>query len=301
MTPYKFKMTKFISVFFLTFSFCSKPLFGQNSYKFIEPNISISYDSNYFRVEKRYSNTFYETESYDFSYHSDSEKKVNIHIKASHPLGAVPKAINDSSILAGIEEIKKAQNDTFSLVDLDQKVRIVSDFSCFGVVGFDKVNNIYTTFITCYHYSDSDNTEINYISNGKALTDEYAILNAFLKNFKSYSEQEIKSEERLIKSKYTVVVAPTQTIIDDFKYRPKTYLGIVSTKEPLQHKISEVRLTGSVGQAIFSSDENGKVFIILNDKEKGKVSKTGELIILNSFGKKVKLPFTFSYINKGIW
>ena len=97
------------------------------------------------------------------------------------------------------------------------------------------------------------------------------------------------------KSKYTVLVTPTQTAIDNFKFRPKTYLGIVITKQTLAHKIAEVRL----GQEIFT-DENGQVPILSNDKVKGNITKNGELVIFNSFGKKVKLPLNFSYLNKGV-
>lgn len=291
-------MNKIISLLFLTLSFCSTKLSGQNTYKFIEPNISISYDSNYFKIGQRYSNTFYETEAYDFSYQGNSAKKVTIHIKAGQPIEFPPKQLRDSLILAGLDEIRNAQNDTFSITNIDTKVRDITGFSCVGVVGFDKANKEYATVISCYHFSDDDNTEVNFISNGKDLDNEYAIIISFLKGFTSHSKQEIENEEQLIKNKYTVAVAPIQTVIDNFKYRPKTYLGIVSTNQPLQHKISEVRLTGSVGQEIFSPDENGKVYIISNDKDKGTISKKGELVILNSFGKKVKLPFTFSYINK---
>lgn len=294
-------MNRFITLFFMTLTVCSTTLFGQITYKFIEPNISLSYDSNYFKIGQRYSNTYYETEAYDFSYQGDPAKKVSIHIKARHPIDFPPKQLRDSLILAGLDEIKNAQNDSFSIVNIDAKVRDISNFSCVGVVGYDKINKEYATVISCYHFSDNDNTEINFISNGKDLDNEYSIIISFLKGFTSYSKQEIENEEQLIKRKYSVVVVPTQTVTDNFKYRPKTYLGIVTTNQPLQHKISEVRLTGSVGQEIFSPDENGKVYIISNDKDNGNISKKGELVVLNSFGKKVKIPFTFSYNNKGVW
>jgi hypothetical protein len=293
-------MTKFITLLFSTLSFCSTKLVGQNANKFIEPNISISYDSNYLKIGQRYSNTFYETEEYDFSYLDNSAKKATIHIKAAHPIDFPSKQLRDSLILSGLDEIKNAQNDSFTIIDVDKRVRDISEFSCVGIVGYDKVHKEYATIISCYHFSENDNTEINFISNGKVLDDEYAIVISLLKGFKAYSKQEIENEEQLIKSKYTVLVVPTQAVIDNFKHRPKTYVGVVSTKQPLQNKVSEVRLTSSVGQEIFTPDENGKVYIASNDKAKGNISKNGELIILNSFGKKVKLPFTFSYINKGL-
>src|SRR6187402_1131839 len=70
-----------------------------NSYKFIEPNISVSYDSNVLKITQRYSNTFYKTESYDFSYQGDTAKKALIHISASNPTEYPPKKQRDSLIL----------------------------------------------------------------------------------------------------------------------------------------------------------------------------------------------------------
>jgi hypothetical protein len=95
------------------------------------------------------------------------------------------------------------------------------------------------------------------------------------------------------------VITPATTVIDNFKYRPKTYIGVVSINQKLEHKISEVRLNSSLGQEIFSPNESGQVPILSNDTEKGNITKEGQLILLNAFGKKVKLPFTFTYTNKG--
>ncbi len=293
-------MTKFITLLFSILSFCTIRLVGQNTHKFIEPNISISYDSNYLKIGQRYSNTSYETEEYDFTYQGDSTKKAAIHVKAGHPIDFPPKHIRDSLFLKGLSEIENAQKDSFTLVSIDKKVRDIFGFSSVGLVGYDKLNKEYTTLISCFHFSENDNTQIDFISNGKVLDDEYNIVISLLKGFKSYSKQEIENEEQIIKSKYSVLVVPTKTIINNFKFRPRTFLGIVSTKQPLQHKIAEVRLNNTIGQEIFTPDENGKVYILLNDKVKGNLSKKGELMIFNSFGKKVKIPFTFSYINKGV-
>lgn len=270
-----------------------------NTYKFIEPNISVSYDSNFFKITQRYSNTFYETESYDFSYQGDTAKKATIHIKAGHPVEYPPKKERDSLILAGIEEIKNTVNDTFSIANIDKQIRDINDFSCVGLVGYDKRNKKYSTLIECYHFSDNDNTEVIYVSKGNDLEMEYQLLTTFLSGINSHSQKEMDTEDSLIKNKYTVAVTPTTTVIDNFKYRPMTYIGVVAVNQKLEHKISEVRLNGSLGQEIFSPNESGQVPILSNDSEKGTITKNGELVLFNSFGKKVKLPFTFTYNNKG--
>jgi hypothetical protein len=76
-------------------------------------------------------------------------------------------------------------------------------------------------------------------------------------------------------------------------------LGIVTVNETLQHKVKEVSLElNNNAKEIFPADENGRVYIVCTDKEKGIVEKKGELIMINSFGKKVKIPFSFKYNNE---
>lgn len=286
----------------LTLVLLSASLFGQkqNSYKFIEPNISLSYDSIRYQITNRYSNTTYETESYDFEFRLDTINKVNINIKANHAIDFPPRKTLDSLMLLGLVDIKAMENDSFAIANYDKQVRDINGFSCLGFVGYDKVNKKFATIISCYHLSANDNTEVKFLSaNKNDLDADYEILKNFLADFKTYSKADIDKEDKLIKSKYAITVLPTTTIIDNLQGRPKTYIGVVKPKQKLEHTVKEVRLTNDFGQEIFSPSPDGSVSIVCNDKAKGKVIKKGEFVLLNSFGKNVKVPFTFSYINNG--
>jgi hypothetical protein len=298
---FKTTMKNFTSaaLFFLTLFLVSANTFAQkNSYKFIEPNISISYDSNRFQITNRYSNTSYETESYDFEFKPDTVNKVNINISANSPIDFPPRKTRDSLMLLGLSKIKSTKNKSFDIVSYDQQVRDIDGFSCLGFVSYNKRNKQYATIINCYHFSTDDYTEIKYLSiNKNNLDADYELLKNFLSDFKTYSEADIINEENLIKSKYTVIVIPEKTTTNGYQNSPETFVGIVKTKEKLENTIKEVRLTNDFGKQIFSPEPNGSVSISCNDKEKGKVIKRGELVLLNSFGKSVKIPFTFSYDN----
>jgi hypothetical protein len=290
----------FTALFSLTFFIPSENIFAQrNSYKFIEPNVSISYDSNRFQITNR-SNTSYETESYDFEFKADTINKVSININANNPIDYPSRKRRDSLMLLSLSEIKNMENDSFAIVSYDKEVRDINGFGCLGFVGYDKTHKQYATLISCFHFSADDYTELKYTStNRNDLDADYGLLKNFLTDFKTYSEKEITNEENLIKSKYTVIVLSDKTTSNEFQHRPKTFIGIVKTKEKLANTIKEVWLTNNFGKEIFVPETNGSVLIICNDKEKGKVVKTGELILLNSFGKSVKIPFTFSYENDG--
>ena len=81
------------------------------------------------------------------------------------------------------------------------------------------------------------------------------------------------------------------------KLKKKTFVGIVKINEKLQHTIKEVRIHGN-GTSKFIPLPNGNIPIICDDIINGNIIKNGEVILLNSFGKCVKIPFTFSYLNK---
>src|SRR6185312_5011790 len=217
------------ALFSLTLFLVSVNIFGQNnSYKFIEPNISISYDSNRFQITNRYSNTSNETESYDFEFKPDTVNKVNISISANHPIDFPPIKTRDSLMLLSLSEIKNMENDSFAIVSYDKHVRDINGFGCLGFVGYDKTKKEYATLISCFHFSPNDYTEMKYVSTNKNNLDgDYEILKNFLTDFKTYSGADITNEENHIKSKYTVIVLPSKTTTNDFQHRPKTFVGIV--------------------------------------------------------------------------
>jgi hypothetical protein len=284
----------------VTFTLLSVSIFGQNSYKFIEPNISFHYDSLLFKITNRYSNTSYETESYDFKALADTAHKVKINIATNTPVETPPSLIQLESRMQNKLKVFETLNDPkISVVDYDKSVRHIGDFLCVGYIILDKATNITLSMIVANHISESDLTEIKLTSrNRKALKEDYEILEQLLKGFKSYSKAEIFQEDSLINAKYSVVVNIAKDTLPNFKGRTNAYLATVKVNEQLQNKVKEVRLKISIGEEIFSSNENGEVYIACSDEEKGSITRKGDLIIINSFGKNVKLPFSFQYERK---
>jgi hypothetical protein len=272
-----------------------------SGYLFIEPNISLSFDSTKFKIGKRYSNTTYETESYDFTTAFDTANRVLIQVSAKHPLGGsmstkkLEDAMNDR-----IKAFLKVKDSRVVLVDYDKKARRVADFVCAGFVLLDKKTKKAATRIVCNHISESDLTEVMLLSmHRKSLVDDYKILEQLLQGFSAYSKARIHKEDSLIKAQYTInVLQAKDTVMYGFKRQPPVYFAVVTTNEPLQHRVKEATLDLKFGKQIFSPNENGEVYITFSDSEKGTIKKTGELVMLNSFGKKVKIPFSFTYENR---
>jgi hypothetical protein len=150
-----------------------------------------------------------------------------------------------------------------------------------------------------FYFSDTARAELRYrSSNRNDLEKEYEVLKAFLMGYKVYSEEQIEKEDSIIRNKYTVIVKPSISVPEIFQHRPKTYIGTVSVNQLPEHKVAEARLVNSSGYEIFTSSDDGMIYIICSDNKPGIIEKKGELVLLNSFGKKVKIPFSFSYENK---
>lgn len=269
----------------------------QNAYQFIEPNVSVSYDSNVYKIGSRYSNSTYETESYDFKKVNEKKYTVRVHVSARPSSLKPSKETMDSSVQKMLRQLKASQDKNVKIDTTDTKT--INDISCMAMVISDKNSTRISTIINGLKMFDGGYCEISYIASGsKDLKKEYRSFDSLTSGFKFYSKQEINKEEVQIKNKYTVRVDTSSIITED--PRQITYSGVVQLKQRAEHIVVEARLNNRIGQEIFLADENGHVLIVSADPQKGRVIKRGELIVLNAFGKKVKLPFTFSYISKGI-
>lgn len=270
---------------------------GQVKYLFIEPNISISYDSTLFQVGKRYSNTYYKTEAYDFRYLSDTNNKVVIHVVADHPLD---NPIPGDKLVELMEEnavgIAQMKDTAVIVLEVDRQVKKLGEFYCAGALIQHKESGTNYTTIVCNHNSNSDMTEIRLQSlNRRTLSEDYAIIDGFLKGFTVYSPAQIASEEARIKARYKVKVTPVSKPPEDMMWRAKSYFALVRTVQPLAHILKEVRVQIEYGAEIFYPNDKGEVIIAIPATGKGPVKRKAELILLNSFGKQVSIPFVAEF------
>ncbi|MBL7727851.1 MAG: hypothetical protein JNM68_09200 [Dinghuibacter sp.] len=287
-------MNRFFCSAFSSFILLLAPaLLNAQASVFLEPNIAVAYDSTLFKLEKRYG-----ANACDFSLAGNTSETLNIHILAEQINGPVSIKNRNRALLQAVAGAAQLRGDSLTVTELNKQVRTINGFSFAGIVLYNKREKKYAAIVTGYQVAGAYNTTVNYYSNARSLNQAYATLTTFLKGVKTYSREEIGKENQLIRNQYTVVVTPSQAVAEHFPYRPHTFLGIVSVKEPLQHKIAGVRLEiQSFSKELFSPLENGTVPIRANDAEKGTIEKKGVLVILNSFGKEVLLPFSFSYNN----
>jgi hypothetical protein len=269
-----------------------------NSYQFIEPNVAIRFDSNVYKIQSRNSNTSYEIASFDFIKKDDTAHHVLINVEASHS-DLKPTKDLQRNLMNPKDKLNDLSNDHVALQSTEEKT--VAGFTCVAMIAQDNTNGRYGTLIKGLKLFDGGYCEISYYSFGRNdLQKEYKILGPFLSGFISYSKKQISDQDALIKSMYTIQVDTLATSAAGYTKRTVTFHGIVKVKQNLEHKVAEVRLTDNEKvQAVFYAAPNGEVEIIATDTAMGKITKQGELIILNSFGKKVHLPFNFTYMSRG--
>ena len=265
--------------------------FAQNKITFIEPNVSITYDSNVFVQKNRYSNTIY-GEAYDFYFKKIKAPLTHIHILAGFTKTKPSKKLQDSIVIVTVNDVKSSKEAKRDLVYAESKPVSINGFSCIGLIMKDNKSD-YHIMIKGLSIFEDGTSEFQYISSGrKELDKEYEILKSFLSGFKSYTINQIKDEDAALQKKYTITIVPKEN-----KFPSTTFTGLVQVKERLTNKIVEARITQAHGEfeEMFSPQPDGSMIISCFDKQTGKIDKKGYLVVLNSFGKRVNLPFSFSY------
>jgi hypothetical protein len=291
------------SLFLLVNLFVTSALLAQanRAYIFIEPNISLAYDSTSFQKGKRYVNTVYETEAYDFTYTGNKSLQGSFQIVADHPSGVIGEKLLDSLMLGSMQEFITEMKDSFLVVSRDTAPRKISGFTLMGVILQNKKTKKLQSTFYGLHLTGNDQTQVKFaFRDHSGFEAQYIIVKELLQGFRSYSLEEISSEEEAVRKKYTIDVRPeSRSLLPPFLR--VTYVGSVGVKEPLEHTLLEAAIEISSGShQLFPAGENGRVLFESRDAGQGEVEKKGHLIFLNSFGKKVKLPFTFTYTNKGV-
>lgn len=287
----------------LRFSFClaamliTQDTLAQITTQFLEPNVSITYDSTRFKPYKR--------DAFTFRVQGEqTEIKVMPGLPEKAPTIDNKKPTNLSELedyyKNTIDRLKKNPS-SFSLsgnpiVEYDRKFQKIGAFRGFSFVEEGKTDKKRYAQIYAGHLSANDYTSIYLRSfEQKPVATLYQILNEFLKGFKSYSAAELSTHEADIQKKYTVVVSKAETIPASLQQRAKEYIALVRTKEPMQDKIKEVYISADGYAEVFSPNEKGEIYIATKSNKKGMIERTGRLIVISPIGKHISIPFSFQY------
>lgn len=270
---------------------------AQMTTQFLEPNVSITYDTTRFKPYKR--------DAFTFRVQGEqTEIKVMPGLPEKAPTIDNKKPTNLSELedyyKNTIDRLKKNPS-SFALsgnpiIEYDRKFQKIGAFRGFGFVEEDKSDKKLYTQIYTGHLSANDYTSI-YLRTfeQKPLANLYPILNEFLKGFKSYSAAELSEHETAIQKKYTVVVSKAETVPASLQQRAKEYIALVRTKEPMQDKIKELYISVDGYAEVFSPNEKGEIYIATKSKKKGMIERTGDLIVISPIGKQISIPFSFQY------
>jgi hypothetical protein len=266
-------------------------------YKFIEPNISITFDTTQIKITNTYSNSVYKKEAVDLVYYKD--KSVSkVHISANQPLPQVPgEHFIDSFMMAGMKDMTRDLQKEIRIAAYDSVVRRIDSFHCAGIVFYHTKEKSYGINITCNHLSANDMTEFDYQSfTETSLETGYNRITTLLKGFKSYSLAAIQKEDDEIKKKYKVEIKKLENDSNVPAVPPHTFSGIVQISPTPTLLLFGIFIGDHVGQILFQPDKNNNIYITCNDPyDKGVIKKSGTLVFFNSFGKKVELPVSFEY------
>ncbi len=265
-------------------------------YLFIEPNVSLTYDSTIYSLGTKIINHSDFTESYPLRYQPLSAfilvEAKNAHI--NHTVKQQDSLIKDA---LATQTSEKFNNEGVSKVG---KLISYASFKGYSIVTKSVKKQIYMVTFYTTKYFEGGSCNIVYTAKRdkpiENVENDFKVYCSLLDGIKTYDEAIISKEKQLLLNKYTVSVKPSKSVADGMEIKTKFY-GIVKIKEQLDHVVFGVKVPLTLGSKIFLPDSFGNIIIQCNDSQKGNITKNCDLIVLNSFGKKISIPFTFTYKN----
>lgn len=269
-----------------------------NSYLFIEPTVSLSYDSTVIKIKDRFSNTYYHTESYSLTCFPTN---AYVLIDARPSFEIPTQKYQDSLIDISIKMSNSIDNDTIQVYKKGISIHY-KEFSGFGLIVKAKKEKRYAISFYCSKFYDGGYCTIFYSASSKNKIEnydnDYKNLASLIDGITTYTRKDFEVEDSLIVAKYSISVDSVGRPVDFPAYLKRSFFGEVKIKPTLEDKVKEVQVKWEYGSQIFTPKADGKIYIDCNDKEKGLIEKQCELILLDKFGKQVRVPFTFKYINR---
>ncbi|WP_375562818.1 hypothetical protein ACE193_09915 [Bernardetia sp. OM2101] len=281
---------------------CSCQVYSQSEKikLFLEPTVSIELDSKSFEVEE--SND--ENRSYlldenksNYTLRFRDKKLKNVFVEIS---------VEYSSVTPSKEELNIAIQKQIEQLKASEKILEISKLDYKGFVGYgsrlEKANKkeqntggVYHKYfdgVKCAIFVGATNNKVPYEQIHDKILKLIDGITMFKKSDFEEKHQHIR-EQIIIK---VDSIGKTKTI----KSVEATYVAQVIAEGIDSEKINGVTLYNASGrfQGRFEFIQDGKVIIFTNDSEKGKITKKCILYILDSFGKKVQIPFEFSYYNE---
>lgn len=268
---------------------------NSNGYLFIEPNISLKYDSALLKQKDRYTNPVYGTETYGFLYNAPDRTRSSVQISTGLPPKNADQRYQDSVANALIKQMNRYAGDSIA-IKAARPFRYKS-FQGYGFITMNKKRKESTIVYSCTRFFDDGFCKIYYLSADKnAITGfdkDSLVITGLIDGIEGYSKQDFEKEAELLKQKYTIVVDSIGRP-QGFSSIEANYFAMLKVKGKLENTIQ----SADFGYQQFFPDYKNEVLIYFNDTEKGLIEKKGDLIMLTKVGKQIRLPFKFSYYNK---
>lgn len=291
---------------FTLFFLISLNVFGQKSNKdlFIEPCIHLAYDSTKFEVKGRYSNSFYGTESYDIKC---LQNDAVIFVGTKLVLQTLSKAEIIEKNKSYIQATNNLNTDSLKI----HKEGISLEYNNFignGFIFYSKKDNKYVTTLNFSSFNGNNVCGISYLSASDKPIESYeadlTIAKLLIDQLTYVTMEEKNKEDSLIQAGIEIIVEaiPRPTEISHPLMRMATYFGKVMVKTDLPVKLEYVSVktkTRMGGQVFEEFDSENTVSIYsVDNKEVGEITRSCELLVLSAQGRKIRVPFEFTYVKE---
>jgi hypothetical protein len=260
-------------------------------YRFIEPNIGFSYNSSELTIKDSSANAVTGTEAYGFTIAVPGRERSYAQVSTDNALVKPGRSSEDSLYKALVNQVNRYAGD--SMIVEHKKFISHKGFTGLGYLTRHTRQKAWSVAFYGARFLEDGICKVYYTSLSRQPIDnmdkDFVKFTSLIDGIQTYSKKNIQKEAEALKRRYTVVVDSVSLSMPDI-----SYAGRVRVKEKPEHPVHSVKMDYQT----YFPDYRGYVIIFCQDAAKGKIEKEAELILLNAIGKKVAIPFNFTYYNK---
>jgi hypothetical protein len=260
-------------------------------YRFIEPNISFRYNNHELSVKDSSANAVTGTEAYGFSMAVPGRENTYVQVSTHNAVVKPGQASEDSLYRALINQVTRYAGD--SIIVEQKKFISHKGFAGLGYIARHTRQKAWSVAFYGAQFLEDGMCKAYYTSLSRQpigdLEKDFVKFSTLLDGIQTYSKTDIQKEAAAIQDQYTVLVDSVSLSMPEI-----SYAGMVRVNEKMNYTVHSVRMDY---QSYFP-DYRGNVIILCQDRDKGKIEKKAELIVVNAIGKKMAIPFNFTYYNK---
>lgn len=286
---------EFVLLFWLALIGIDANCQSQNLISFLEPNLAIKYDSNYFKQTSYFTNDTYHRQSLSFLHVSKSIGKSSIMLSC-WPKGSGLEIKNIDSSLISSEQIASRRAPEIAIVSAN-KVQTINNFRYLVTIIKSRTEPWAGVIIRAVRVDDQGTCELVYTST-KTQTADYkndlALVKDFLGDIIFLSKDQIKIEDSIVRATTIISFDSSKVGSKNLEIRDDAVFGKINVSLPKDYLLKELHIADpnlESSYRVIYPDSPTQMSISIPKLDRPSSQRLCELIVESKLKRPIRIPF----------